>query len=54
MYVFSTSNNDIYQQGVDEVRCQVVAALTKNWNDNETIVDLANVLSEYLEQEGYL
>ena len=54
MYVFSTSNNDIYQQGVDEGRRQVLADLAKIWKDNESIEEFANEMSEYREQEGYL
>lgn len=54
MYVFSMSNNDIYQQGVDEGRRQVLADLANIWKDNESIEEFANETSDYLEQEGYL
>lgn len=54
MYVFSTSHNDIYQQGVDEGRRQVLADMAKLFKDNEYPEYKEEALANYLEQEGYL
>lgn len=62
MYHFGTTNNDIYEQGVDEGRRQVLTDLAKIWKDNisnfgDTIAAVENAggdLKDYLEQEGYL
>lgn len=60
MYVFSTSNNDIYQQGVDEGRRQVLADIAKIVHDvnSDYNGDPCNAIGElvydYLEQEGYV
>lgn len=54
MYVFSTSHNDIYQQGVDEGRRQVLADMAKIFKDNEYPEYKEEAFADYLEQEGYL
>lgn len=54
MYVFSTPIDDIYQQGVDEGRRQVLADMAKLYKDNEYPEYKEEALAEYLEQEGYL
>lgn len=62
MYVFSTPQNDIYQQGVDEGRRQVLADLAKIVKDASDLhgdVDgqreaIGEEVYNYLEQEGYL
>lgn len=58
MYVFSTSQNDIYQQGVDEGRRQVLADIAKIVHDAkesttlDTTISIADSVCDYLEQEG--
>ena len=60
MYVFSTSHNDIYQQGVDEGRRQVLADIARIVHDvnSDCNGDPCTAISEqvhvYLEQEGYI
>lgn len=54
MYDFSTPQNDIYQQGVDEGRRQVLADMAKLFKDNEYPEYMEDALHDYLEQEGYL
>lgn len=60
MYVFSTSHNDIYQQGVNEGRRQVLADIAKIVLDAkqnaalDTSISIADPVCDYLEQEGYL
>lgn len=51
---FSMAKNDIYQQGVDEGRRQVLADIAKLVKDNEYPEYLEDALYEYLTQEGYL
>ncbi len=60
MYVFSTAQNDIYQQGVDEGRRQVLADIAKIWRDvkadcnGDPTTAFGDEVYDYLEQEGYL
>jgi len=54
MYHFGTSNNDIYEQGVDEGRRQILADLAQMWKNDDTAEETLNDLANYLEQEGYL
>lgn len=60
MYVFSTSHNDIYQQGVNEGRRQVLADIAKIVLDAkqnaalDTSISIADPVCDYLEREGYL
>lgn len=62
MYHFGTTNNDIYEQGVDEGRRQVLADLARIVKDNTELhgdVDgqweaIGEAVCEYIEQEGYL
>ena len=54
MYVFSMAKNDIFQQGVDEGRRQILADFAKIVKDNEYPEYLEETLCEYLTQEGYL
>ena len=56
MYHFGTTNNDIYEQGVDEGRRQILADLAKIYKDaNKDYPDDAlDDFASYLEQEDYL
>lgn len=54
MYNFDTPIDDIYEQGVDEGRRQILADMARLVNDNEYPEDKEAALYEYLEQEGYL
>ena len=54
MYVFSMTKNDVFQQGVDEGRRQVLADIAKFVKDNEYPECLEEAVYEYLTQEGYL
>lgn len=62
MYHFGTTNNDIYEQGVDEGRRQVLADLARIVKDVGNTCHNPDVAMEqlgintysYLEQEGYL
>lgn len=59
-YVFSMSHNDIYQQGVDEGRRQVLADIAKIVHDVKSDCDgdpctaVGEMVHDYLEQEGYI
>ena len=60
MYVFSTSQNGTYQQGVDEGRRQVHADIAKIVHDvnsdcnGDPCTAIGEQVRDYLEQEGYL
>lgn len=60
MYVFSTPINDIYQQGVDEGRRQVLADIAKIVHDvnsdcnGDPCTAIGEQIHDYLEQEGYI
>lgn len=62
MYVFSMAKNDIFQQGVDEGRRQILADLAKIVKDATDLhgdVDgqweaIGENVCNYIEQEGYL
>lgn len=54
MYTFSTTKNDVFQQGVDEGRRQILADMAKLFKDNEYPEYKEDALHDYLEQEGYL
>lgn len=54
MYHFETTNNDIYEQGVDEGRRQVLADVARIVKAASGVFSLEEDIKEYLTQEGYL
>lgn len=54
MQHFNGDPFDIYDDGVREGRRQVLADLAKMWKDDDSFVEFANEVLNYLEQEGYL
>lgn len=60
MYVFSTPQNEIYQQGVDEGRRQILADIAKIVHDvnsdcnGDPMTEVGEQVYEYLVQEGYV
>lgn len=45
--------SEVYEQGIEEGRRQILADLARMYKD-ELSADLPDVLGDYLEEEGYL